>query len=652
MKGFGSKNRFQENNKEKFFFDKDRLINYALETHRKGKITEAKSCYQKIIKKGIADSRVYTNLGVIFQKEKDYESAIKLYKQSINNFPQSHEAYSNLGQISLEMGRFDSAESYLIKVISLKPDFLVSYQHLFNVYIRSNRPNKAEGILYDSLKIAPNNPLLISNLGRFLLGKGNLDEARKYIKRAIELKPDFWIPYNNLATLEAAKGNLIEAEKNFQKVIEINPNFVEAYVNLGEIKNDLNKTKEAEELFLTSIKIKEDFVDSYSSLFRFYEKTNNLIKLKEQLNLQNENNLIKNQLLMYGSRVNFREKNFSEAKELIDKISLDWVQKTDLNTRINFWSFKAFIEEKKENYKEAYEAFIKSQLNTKYESCNKTAFRNYIINYEKNLDEKAFFEKRKSFLKEKSKVCFLIGFPRSGTTLLDTILRSHPDIDVIEEKPIINSLEEIIKTQFKYELDEIYKLSEPEVQTLRKYYLENIFKLSNKRKPKLIVDKFPFQTVSLPLINFIFPEAKIIFAHRHPYDTVLSCFQQCFEPNNAMANLRSLRESAEIYDLSMKVWVRYKENLKLDFTMSKYESLIDDFETHTRKIMDFLEIEWNSSMKDYRKTALKRGKINTPSSSQVVQPLYKSSIAKWENYKVYFDDCHNFLEKWVNYFNY
>ena len=651
MKGFGSKNKI-EKKKEKNFFEKDGLLNYALEMHQKGKISEAKGCYQKIIKRGNADARVYTNLGVIFQTEKDYKTAMKLYKQSINNFPQSHEAYSNLGLILLEMGRFELAESYLIKVISLKPDFLMSYQHLFNVYIRSNRPKKAEEILYKSLKIAPNNPKVISNLGRFLLEKGNLEEARKYIKKAIDLKPDFWIPYNNLATLEAANGNLVEAEKNFQKVIEINPNFVEAYVNLGEIKNDLHKTKEAEELFLRSIEIKEDFVDSYSSLFRFYEKTNNLIKLKEQLKLQHENNLIKNELLMYGSRIHFREKNFSKAKELIDQISLDWVQKTDPNTRINFWSFKAFIEEKKENFKEAYDAFTYSQLNLKYQRCNKTAFRNYIINYEKNLEEKTFFEKRKSFFKEKNKVCFLIGFPRSGTTLLDTILRSHPDIDVIEEKPILNSLEGIIKNQFKYKLDEIYKLSESEVQSLRKYYLENIFKLSDKKNAKLIIDKFPFQTVSLPLINFIFPEAKIIFAYRHPYDTVLSCFQQCFEPNNAMANLRSLRESAEIYDLSMKVWVRYSKNLKLDFTMSKYESLIDDFETHTKKIMDFLEIEWNSRMKNYRKTALNRGKINTPSSSQVVQPLYKSSIAKWENYKAYFDDCHNFLEKWVKYFNY
>ena len=88
-------------------------------------------------------------------------------------------------------------------------------------------------------------------------------------------------------------------------MIKINPNFVEAYVDLGEIKNDLNKIKEAEELFLNSVKIKEDYINGYSSLFRFYEKTNNLVKLKEQLNLQNGNNKIKNELLMYEARVFF-----------------------------------------------------------------------------------------------------------------------------------------------------------------------------------------------------------------------------------------------------------------------------------------------------------------------------------------------------------
>ena len=650
MKGFGeNKHIFKKNNK---FFSKDKLIRDAFELHSQGKIFEAKSCYQNIIKKGIADPRVFTNLGVIYQKENDYERAIKFFEKSINLFPESYEAYSNLGHIFLEGGQYDLAEKYLIKVISLKPDFFVAYQNLFNVYIRINQRKKAEDVLYKCLKIAPNNPQIISNLGRFLLEEGNLVDAKKYIKKAIELKSDFWLAYNNLATLEATIGNLIEAEKNFQKVIDINPNHVEAYVNLGEIKNDLFKVKEAEALFLKSIEINDNFVSGYSSLFRFYEKTNNLKKLNHQLDLQNGKNIINNEILMYRSRVLFREKNFSKAKELIDKVSLDWVKRTDANTRLNFWSFKAFIEEKSKNFEDAYDSFNKSQQNAKYENCDKKQFINYILDYEKNLNHKNFFLKRDTFSKEENNICFLIGFPRSGTTLLDTILRSHPDIDVVEEKPIINSLEKIIKNQFQCQLDEIFKLSEIEVEKLRKYYLENIIKLSDKKNARILIDKFPFQTVSLPLINFIFPKAKIIFAHRHPYDTVLSCFQQSFEPNNAMANLRSLRDSSKIYDLTMKMWVRYKKDLNLNFTMSKYESLVNNFEKHTKKIMDFLGIEWDSSMKNYRATALNRNKINTPSSSQVVQPLYKSSIAKWENYKIYFSDCHIFLEEWVKYFDY
>ena len=102
---------------------------------------------------------------------------------------------------------------------------------------------------------------------------------------------------------------------------------------------------------------------------------------------------------------------------------MNWVQKTDTNTRLNFWSFKAFIEEKSENFNNAYEAFLKSQLNPKYEKCNKSLFRNYILDYEKNLDNKNFYLKKDSYFKKKNNVCFLIGFPRSGTTL-DTVAKS------------------------------------------------------------------------------------------------------------------------------------------------------------------------------------------------------------------------------------
>ena len=102
MKGFGPKNNFKESNKNSNFLENDRLIINSLKLHSKGKISEAKSSYQDLIKNGISDPRVYTNLGVIFQSENDYERAVKFYKKSIILFPKSHEAYSNLSRILLE----------------------------------------------------------------------------------------------------------------------------------------------------------------------------------------------------------------------------------------------------------------------------------------------------------------------------------------------------------------------------------------------------------------------------------------------------------------------------------------------------------------------------------------------------------------------
>ena len=102
----------------------------------------------------------------------------------------------------------------------------------------------------------------------------------------------------------------------------------------------------------------------------------------------------------------------------------------------------------------------------------------------------------------------------------------------------------------------------------------------------------------------------------------------------------------------MNVWVNYKDKLDLKYVMSKYETLIDDFDNHISKVLSFLNLEWDQNIKNYRDTALNRGKINTPSSSQVIQPLYKTSIEKWRQYEKYFEDSRIYLDKWVNYFKY
>ena len=119
-----------------------------------------------------------------------------------------------------------------------------------------------------------------------------------------------------------------------------------------------------------------------------------------------------------------------------------------------------------------------------------------------------------------------------------------------------------------------------------------------------------------------------------------------------MANFRSLESASKIYDLTMSTWLDYEEKLKINYITSKYEDLIADFDKHILKILDFLDVSWDENIKNYRNTAHERGKINTPSSSQVVQPLYKSSIDKWKNYENYFKSSNQYLDKWIRYFNY
>ena len=403
---------------------------------------------------------------------------------------------------------------------------------------------------------------------------------------------------------------------------------------------------------LSAIEINKNYNYAYSNLFRLYEKTNNISKLKTKIKSLKEDKNIINEILMFKARISFREKNFTIAKKLIDQVSNEWIKNTDHSTNLLYWSFKAFIEEKFKDYDEAFKCFEKSQLNLKYEDCNPKIYLDYIHTYRKNLDQKAFSAHNKKTKLFKNSPVFLIGFPRSGTTLLDTILRSHPEIDVLEEKPIINSVEQIIKSKFKCPLDELHQLDTNDLDFLRNHYLEILQKNSVKKSAQTLIDKFPFQTVCLPLINLLFPDSKIIFTHRNPYDTVLSCFQQAFEPNNAMANFRSIESASKIYDLTMSVWLDYKEKLKMNYMTSKYEDLIDDFDKHILMILDFLDLSWDNNIKNYRNTAHKRGKINTPSSSQVVQPIYKSSIDKWKNYEKHFKNSNQYLDEWISYFKY
>jgi tetratricopeptide (TPR) repeat protein len=237
---------------------------------------------------------------------------------------------------------------------------------------------------------------------------------------------------------------------------------------------------------------------------------------------------------------------------------------------------------------------------------------------------------------------FLVGFPRSGTTLLDTFLRGHPETRVVEEQNMLNAAEAVIG-----DFAELPERSPHELEQARRAYFAELDRHVEPRFDGLVIDKLPLNMLGLPIVYSLFPDARVIFAQRHPCDVVLSCFLQAFAQNDAMACFLDLHDSARLYDAAMRLFSTSRELLPLKFHTLVYEELIADPEAALRPTVDFLGLDWREELLDYRSTARARGTINTPSYAQVVKPLSKAPAGRWRRYREQLEPVLPLLLPWA-----
>lgn len=241
---------------------------------------------------------------------------------------------------------------------------------------------------------------------------------------------------------------------------------------------------------------------------------------------------------------------------------------------------------------------------------------------------------------------FLIGFPRSGTTLLDQILSSHSGIVCLEESEhFSDALRSVIKDAARVIRPET--LTEDERAGVRDDYWRRVAAPVNA----VIVDKYPLNIVVLPLIRRVFPNAKIILALRDPRDVVLSCYQQRFTINAAMAQFLELENAGAYYDQVMSLLELCRERLDLDLHQTRYENVVANLEGEARALCSFLGVAFESAMLNYRDTALKRD-ITTPSARQVIEPLYNRSIGRWRRYEAELAPVLPLLSVWAERYGY
>ena len=244
---------------------------------------------------------------------------------------------------------------------------------------------------------------------------------------------------------------------------------------------------------------------------------------------------------------------------------------------------------------------------------------------------------------------FLIGFPRSGTTMLGQALAGHPDVLTLDERITLADSIPVFLRPSAGALARLAALDPAGAEPFREGYWRRVRSYGIEPSGRVFIDKLPMNTPNLPLITRLFPQAKVLFLRRDPRDVVLSAFRRQFKVNLGMVDFLNLRDTAELYNAMMRLMESYGKILDMDLRVQVYEDLVVNFENETRNICAFLDIPWSSGMADF---AGRAGDVATPSGAQLARGLNADGIGVWRRYRAQLKPVMPLLARWVQRFGY
>ena len=245
---------------------------------------------------------------------------------------------------------------------------------------------------------------------------------------------------------------------------------------------------------------------------------------------------------------------------------------------------------------------------------------------------------------------FLLGFPRSGTTLLEQVLASHPKVEALEEREtLVDALRAFLADPSG--LHRLAEAGEDELGDLRAAYWARVTAEGARPQGKVFVDKHPLNTLKLPLIAKLFPKAKILFARRDPRDVVLSCYRRRFAMSGSTYQFLTLPNAASYYDATMQLAERLEPALAANTLVVRLEGLIDDFDAVVGQVCDFLGLDWTDELRAFSERTRERG-IATPSGAQLAGGLSAEGVGQWRRYRQQMAPALPKLAPWVERFGY
>ena len=533
------------------------------------------------------------NLGSIERARKNLKLAAQWYQKALTVNADYLESLSNLGAVLVEDDDADAAVVPLERALQLQPNYPEALCNLGLSRLKQERTDEAVALLHRSLQIRPGYPEALIGMARAMHELDRLEEAESYLRQATEKSPENTDAWCQLASVCMEQGNSDDAEIAYQKALAIDPENSDSLAGLGNLRLEQGKIDEAETLVKQAISINPDNLGA-----RFH--------------------------LTQVKKVKPGDENLAALEAMIPEIE---TIKEEKRISLHYALGKSYddIKAYDKGFPHYMEGARLKRTKLHYDADADSARSQRII----DIVDSSYFERLQGAGDASDVPVFVLGMPRSGTTLTEQIIASHPLVHGAGElRDLMQIVQQPINGQaFQTYPENLAQLNRENLTQWGQQYVSGL----RQRAPdaKRITDKMPANYLAMGLIPLMLPYAKIIHVKRNPVDTCVSCFTRLFNRHqDATYDLAELGKHYSNYAKLMQHW--HAVMPAGSFIEVQYEDIVADMEGQAKRLIDFVGLEWDEACLDFHKNTRN---IRTASVTQVRQPIYTSSVERWRNYE-------------------
>jgi tetratricopeptide (TPR) repeat protein len=604
-------------------------LNSLLKHYQTGRLSDAEKLALSFTQEFPKHQFGWKVLGAVLGQSGRKPEAVGANQEAVALSPQDAEARNNLGVTLQELGRLDEAEASYTQAIVLKPDYADAHYNLGITLQELRRLDAAEASYTQAITLKPDYAEAHYNLGVTLQELGRLGEAEASYRQVISLKPDYAEAHSNLGTALQELGRLDETEASYTQAIALKPDYAEAHNNLGNTLQELGRLDEAEASYTQSIALKPDNAKAHSNLANTLQKLGRLdeaeasytkaIALKPDYAEAHRH-------LTSMKKFDAQDEQYSKMLELY----LDKNISEEQRCHINFGLAKAC--EDLGDFEKAFQHYREGNV-----------LRKKLLNYDINQDVELFKQIKSNYsrilknsleldkLSNNSMPIFIVGMPRSGTTLVEQIISSHSQVTGAGELTFASQFGAAIVNGF----------TEANTDSLLNFRERYLMKLQNVSNGNLIVtDKMPQNFRYLGLLAAAFPEAKIVHVKRNPTAVCWGNYKQYFT-SKSIGYCYGLDDVVAYYALYQNLLEFWEMKLPNRIYNLDYELLTINQDDETKKLIQHLDLDWESKCLSPQNN--RRG-VATGSKLQIRKKVYQGSSEQWKKYEPFLNGAFDYLD--------